>query len=165
MRGLWVLPIVLLAAQPMAAGHLVSDDGLIVPGSRIGPIPLGMDRSALDTLNRTAACPVTAQYDETGQAVLLVTEWGGGCQVSPAIQVGVGARAILSDFGRPERVWLDATYDHADALWLVYRDAGIAFRVIVGRDLSTLIQAIAVFPAGTPTFSERSPDIRAPVRL
>lgn len=145
----WVLSLLLVLAMtgPVSSGHLLVGDGLIVPGSRIGPIRLGMHRSTVQALNRVVACPVLATYDGTGSAIWLVTEWGGECWATNDIQVGLGSLgSILSTFGLPDHVDLDAAYAELDALWVTYNRLGIAFRVLVIRDkLPTMVQAIAVF--------------------
>lgn len=156
MRPVLVLLFMLAGTTVGFAGNIrASDDGLIVPGERIGPARLDMPAAEIDMLNASALCPVTGTSDGDTLAVRLVTEWGGGCRVSDTIQVGVGFLPALEAFGRPNEIVRDAIYSDATAYWVSYQGWGIAFRVLVFRNSSTLIQAIAVFP-GTAVMRSRA---------
>lgn len=133
-------------AAPVSAGHLAGgDDGQIIPGKRIGLARLGMSEDEVEAINGETNCPVEAFFDLSGSAVRLVTEWGGSCRVSGEVQVGVSFVPALDAFGRPDEVIEDAKYAGATAFWVSYRAWGIAFRVLLIRESSAMIQAIAVF--------------------
>lgn len=151
MRIILSLCLLLVGGTAALAGHsLEHDDGLIVAGERIGPARLGMSAAEIDALNAVVPCPTAAAYDSEGRAVRLATEWGGACRVSGDVQVGAGFPPVLRMFGSPGAVVEDARYSRATAYWVSYPGWGIAFRVLVHSDSSTLIQSIAVFP-GTAT--------------
>ncbi len=147
MRIIMSLAVVLVMTCPAGAIHgSTGDDGLIVPGQRIGSAHLGMSRASIEALNLVAACPVMAAYDGLDRVVRLETNTGGACGVSDEIQVGLGLGPVLLAFGEPNQVVEDALYPQATAIWLKYPGWGIAFRVLVMRNSSALIQTIAVFP-------------------
>lgn len=148
MRVILSLMLVLMTVTPGSA--TVSPDqeqSLIVPGQRIGPAHLGMNRAAVDEVNRHSLCPVLAIYSASGQAVWLETNWGGACLISDKIQAGLPFGPVLRAFGKPDRITEDVRYPHATAYWISYQARGIAFRVL-GWPSGALTQAIAVFPGG-----------------
>lgn len=137
----FVLLILLPTGVTWSAEH---DSRLIVPSERIGTAHLGMTRSMIEEMNRTSSCPVVATYDASGRSAALATNWGGGCIVSDKIQVGLPFGPAMRVFGKPDRITFDTRYPHATAVWVVYQDRGIAFRVL-GWHSGTTIQTIAVF--------------------
>lgn len=146
MRFILSLIIALLTVSPVFATMSSDrDQNLIIPGQRIGPVRLGMNRAAISKVNRDALCPVLAIYDAAGRAVRLETNWGGGCLLSDKIQVGLPFEPVLRTFGKPDQVTQDGRYPHATANWLSYHGWGVAFRVLVWTS-GTIIQSIAVFP-------------------
>jgi len=156
MHLLLSLILALIASAPAGATHSSDrNPQLIVPGQRIGRARLGMNRPAIDAVNRTTLCPVVATYDASGHAMWLQTSWGGGCPISDKIQVGLFAAPVLRAFGAPDRVIKDARYPHTVAFWLVYGDRGLGFRIL-GWFPEGIIQAIAVFPGTASHLSNES---------
>ena len=146
MRVVLGLMLVLMIAAPATAARIADEEPtFIVPGQRIGLVHLGMTRARIEQINKNSPCPVLATYGASGRSTWLQTDWGGGCLVSAKIQVGLPFGPVLRAFGRPDRIGEDARYPHAAAVWIVYQDRGIAFRVL-GWHSGTTIQAIAVFP-------------------
>lgn len=145
MRAVLAFTLLLLVSVPAYAAYSSEHyPSLIVPGERIGATRLGMKRSVIEEINRTSPCPVLATYDASGRSTSLETNWGGGCLVTDKIQVGLPFGPALRVFGKPDRIAFDARYPHATAVWIVYQDRGIAFRVL-GWHSGTTIQAISVF--------------------
>jgi len=72
--------------------------------------------------------------------------YGVPVAVTAPIMIGLGFSPVVVDFGEPDEVVEDAKYEQSTAFWVSYRGWGIAFRVLLMENQSTLIQAIAVFP-------------------
>lgn len=152
--------MLLISLHTCVAYSFEHHPNLIVPSERIGSARLGMTRSTIEAINRTSPCPVVATYDASGHAASVETNWGGECFVTNEIQVGFPFGPALRAFGKPDRIAPDARYPHATAVWVVYQDRGIAFRVI-GWDSGTTIQAIVVFPELAARASGQSRTTRA----
>ncbi len=146
MRVILSLALVLVIVNLSATVSPAREQKLIVPGQRIGSARLGMNRAAIDEVNRDALCPVLATYDASGRAGWLQTNWGGGCLISDKIQVGLFVGPVFQSFGKPDRITEDARSPQATAFWMSYQALGIAFRVL-GSPSGAIIQTIAVFSA------------------
>lgn len=130
---LW-LPGAVLAAQP--------NIGVIVPGQGIGPVRIGMTLPQVRGLTEHLPCEVAVAYTD-GRASRLETNCGVAYQTAQGITVGLDGSRIWWIHGQPD-LTVPSNFAGTRADWLVYRGAGIGFRVIHAEG-GTLIQAIAIF--------------------
>lgn len=136
---------VVVASASVSAGDAPGDILPIIPGERIGRAVLGMSEADIERTNTDSPCPVLARY-QRGRAVRITTEWGIACQTRGGTQVGMWLSTVVREFGKPQDVNWDASYAHSDAVWAEFPAQGIGFRLLITREQTTLIQAIAVFP-------------------
>lgn len=150
MRVVYLLLCLFLA---VAAGIAqAASDGLIVPGERMGEAALGMTREQIATINAQASCEVEATFDASGRAVRLQTSCGGALRMADGTQVGDTFAWAARALGVWDDAVLDVRYADATAYWFVYRNRGIAFRVLVFPTNATLITTTAVSPKGSLAF-------------
>jgi len=148
-----LVAVSLLALSALASGPPAS---MIIPSRSIGPFSLGMTEGQVRVQRRTAPCDVMAVYTG-GKTSRLETNCGGAYRTAEHIQVGEGPARLLAAFGTPEgRTRSDFAGVHGE--WLIYRRAGIAFRIVYADDPGdALIQAIAVFQGSAPRPERRVP--------
>lgn len=115
---------------------------VIVPGEGIGPIKIGMSTAQVRSLTERLPCEIAVAYAE-GRASRLETNCGVAYQTAQGITVGLDGSRIWWVHGQPE-LTVPSNFAGTRADWLVYRGAGISFRVIYAEG-GTLIQAIAIF--------------------
>lgn len=156
----FVVVLVTLAAAA-AAGQVVVPPGvsLIAPGSGIGPAKIGMTPAQLRPILDRLPCDIVVAYAE-GRSSRLETNCGVAYQTAEGITVGLDGSRIWWVHGAPE-LTVPSNFAGTRADWLVYRGAGIGFRVIYAEG-GTLIQAIAVF-RGTGVPAVRRPPVPLPL--
>jgi hypothetical protein len=116
--------------------------GMIVPGQGIGPVKIGMTTAQVRALTESLPCDIAVAYTE-GRASRLETNCGVAYQTAEGITVGLDGSRIWWIHGQPE-LTVPSNFARTRAEWLVYRGAGIGFRVIYAEG-GTLIQAISIF--------------------
>ncbi len=133
----------LLLALPGGAGAAPSPNiGVIVPGQAIGPVRIGMTTPQIRALSDALPCEIAVAYTD-GRASRLETNCGVAYQTAEGITVGLDGSRIWWAYGQPD-LTVPSNFARTRADWLVYRGAGIGFRVIYAEG-GTLIQAISIF--------------------
>jgi len=113
---------------------------IIIPGQGIGPVRIGMTAPQVRSLQ--LPCDIAIAYAE-GRASRLETNCGVAYQTAEGITVGLDGSRIWWVHGAPD-LTVASNFAGTRADWVVYRGAGIGFRVIYAEG-GTLIQAIAIF--------------------
>ncbi|MGH2397664.1 MAG: hypothetical protein ACRDFW_11905, partial [bacterium] len=122
--------------------------GMILPGQAIGPVRIGMTVPQVRVLAESLPCDVAVAYTD-GRASRLETNCGVAYQTAEGITVGLDGSRIWWIHGQPD-LTVPSNFARTRADWLVYRGAGIGFRVIYAEG-GTLIQAISIFRgSGSP---------------
>ncbi len=93
-------------------------------------------------LAESLPCDIAVAYAD-GRASRLETNCGVAYQTADGITVGLDGSRIWWIHGQPD-LTVPSNYARTRADWLVYRGAGIGFRVIYAEG-GTLIQAISIF--------------------
>ncbi|MGH2404001.1 MAG: hypothetical protein ACRDGN_05980 [bacterium] len=132
----------LVALQPGAGAAPPPNVGNIVPGQGIGPIRIGMTNPQVRVLTGSLPCEIAVAYTD-GRASRLETNCGVAYQTAEGITVGLDGSRIWWIHGEPD-LTVASNFARTRADWLVYRGAGIGFRVIYAEG-GTLIQAISIF--------------------
>jgi hypothetical protein len=132
--------VLALMAWPVAAAPTLPGVWIIVPGQGIGPVLLGM--TAQQVRGVRLPCEMTVAYAE-GRASRLETNCGVAYQTAEGITVGLDGGRIGRVHGTPD-LTVPSNFAGTRADWLIYRGAGIGYRVIYAEG-GTLIQAIAIF--------------------
>ncbi len=134
------------AAQPLGVWP-------IVPGEGIGPVKIGMTLPQVRSLSARLPCEIAVAYTG-GRASRLETNCGVAYQTPEGITVGLDGSRIWWVHGEPDQT-VPSNFAGTRADWLLYRGAGIGFRLIYAEG-GTLIQAIAIFK-GTGVPAVRRP--------
>jgi hypothetical protein len=116
--------------------------GVILPGQAIGPVRIGMTVPQVRGLSESLPCEIAVAYTD-GRASRLETNCGVAYQTMEGITVGLDGSRIWWIHGQPD-LTVPSNFARTRADWLVYRGAGIGFRVIYA-EAGTLIQAISIF--------------------
>jgi hypothetical protein len=132
--------VLVLLAWPAAAAPRPLGVWVIVPGQGIGPVRLGMTVQQVRSVR--LPCEMAIAYAD-GRASRLETNCGVAYQTAEGITVGLDGGRIGWVHGAPD-LKVPSNFAGTRADWLIYRGAGIGFRVIYAEG-STLIQAIAIF--------------------
>jgi len=139
-RGFAVAAAVLLVLASTAVAAPSPGVWVIVPGQGIGPVRIGMTAPQVRSLQ--LPCDIAIAYAE-GRASRLETNCGVAYQTAEGITVGLDGSRIWWIHGSPD-LTVASNFAGTRADWVVYRGAGIGFRVIYAEG-GTLIQAIAIF--------------------
>ncbi len=146
------LPLLLL---PTAGAAQPSGVWPIVPGEGIGPVKIGMTLQQVRSLSTRLPCEIAVAYSD-GRASRLETNCGVAYQTPEGITVGLDGSRIWWAHGEPDQT-VPSNFAGTRADWLLYRGAGIGFRLIYAEG-GTLIQAIAIFK-GTGVPAVRRPPV------
>ncbi len=149
--------VLLLAAQTGTAAP-PPNVGVIVPGQAIGPVRIGMTVPQIRGLSEALPCEIAVAYAD-GRASRLETNCGVAYQTMEGITVGLDGSRIWWVHGQPD-LTVPSNFARTRADWLVYRGAGIGFRVIYAEG-GTLIQAISIF-RGTGSPAVTRPPVPPP---
>lgn len=141
-RALAVMCGALLLSLQASVAAAPANIGMIVPGQGIGPVRIGMTVPQVRGLSNHLPCEIAVAYAD-GRASRLETNCGVAYQTAEGITVGLDGSRIWWIHGQPD-LTVPSNFAGTRADWLVYRGAGIGFRVIYAEG-GTLIQAIAIF--------------------
>ena len=153
------LILVVAASAPGAAQGILPGVGMIVPGEGIGPLKIGMTPAQVRLLLDRLPCEIAVAYADR-RASRLETNCGVAYQTAEGITVGLDGSRIWWIHGPPDQA-VPSNFAGTRADWLIYRGAGIGFRVIYAEG-GTLIQAVAVFK-GTGVPAVQRPPAPMPV--
>jgi len=153
------LILVVAASAPGDAQGVWAGVGIIAPGEGIGPLKIGMTPAQVRPLLDRLPCEIAVAYTD-GRVSRMETNCGVAYQTAEGITVGLDGSRIWWIHGPPDQA-VPSNFAGTRADWLIYRGAGIGFRVIYAEG-GTLIQAVAVFK-GTGVPAVRRPPAPVPV--
>lgn len=149
----------LLLLFPAAGAAQLPGVWVIVPGEGIGPVKIGMTPAQVRPLLDRLPCEIAVAYTD-GRVSRLETNCGVAYQTAEGITVGLDGSRVWWIHGPPDQA-VPSNFAGTRADWLLYRGAGIGFRVIYAEG-GTLIQAVSVF-RGTGAPAVRRPPAPVPV--
>ncbi|MBM3469909.1 MAG: hypothetical protein FJX73_03855 [Armatimonadetes bacterium] len=149
----------LVLAVPAAGAAQIPGVWAIVPGEAIGPVKIGMTAAQVRSLLGRLPCEIAVAYTD-GRVSRLETNCGVAYQTAEGITVGLDGSRVWWIHGPPDQA-VPSNFAGTRADWLLYRGAGIGFRVIYAEG-GTLIQAVSVF-RGTGAPAVRRPPAPVPV--
>lgn len=149
-----------LLAVPTALAAPPPGVWIIAPGQGIGPVRIGMTYVQVRGLFGQLPCEIAVAYAES-RASRMETNCGVAYQTAEGITVGLDGSRIWWIHGPPD-LTVASNFAGTRADWLVYRGAGIGFRVIYAEG-GTLIQAISIFKGTGQTVVTRPPAVPPPV--